>query len=149
MKLDTVGKPAPGVEIRIADNGEVLVRGPMLLKEYYKRPDATAESIDADGYFHTGDAGFIDDERPAQDHRPRQGRRASSANGAMFAPNYIENKLKFFPHIKEAVAFGHGRDDVCAFINIDMGSVGNWAERRGLAVLRLHRSRAEAGGLRR
>ena len=64
----------------------------------------------------------------------------------MFAPNYIENKLKFFPHIKEAVAFGDGRDKVCAFINIDIGSVGNWAERRGLAVLRLHRSRAEARG---
>ena len=59
----------------------------------------------------------------------------------MFAPNYIENKLKFFPHIKEAVAFGHGRDTVCAFVNIDIGSVGNWAERRGLAVFRLHRSR--------
>ena len=60
----------------------------------------------------------------------------------MFAPNYIENKLKFFPHIKEAVAFGDGRDMVCAFINIDIGSVGNWAERRGIAVLRLHRPRA-------
>ena len=75
VKLDTVGQPAPGVEVRIADNGEVLVRGPMLLKEYYKRPDATAESIDADGYFHTGDAGLLRRRRPAQDHRPRQGRR--------------------------------------------------------------------------
>ena len=101
--------PAPGVEIRIADNGEVLVRGPMLLKEYYKRPDATAESIDADGYFHTGDAGVIDDDGQLKiiDRAKDVGKLAS---GAMFAPNYIENKLKFFPHIKEAVAFGNERD---------------------------------------
>ena len=113
----------------------------MLLKEYYKRPDATAESIDADGYFRTGDAGFFDDDGQLKiiDRAKDVGKLAS---GAMFAPNYIENKLKFFPHIKEAVAFGHGRDKVCAFINIDIGSVGNWAERRGIAVLRLHRPRA-------
>ena len=132
VKLDTVGKPAPGVEVKIADNGEVLVRGPMLLKEYYKRPDDTAESIDGEGYFHTGDAGVIDDDGQLKiiDRAKDVGR---LAGGAMFAPNYIENKLKFFPHIKEAVAFGDRRDMVCAFINIDMGSVGNWAERRGLA----------------
>ena len=131
MKFDTVGQAAPSVEIRIADNGEVLVRGPMLLKEYHKRPDATAESIDAEGFFHTGDAGlFVDDgQLKIIDRAKDVGKLAS---GAMFAPNYVENKLKFFPHIKEAVAFGHGRDKVCAFINIDMGSVGNWAERRGI-----------------
>jgi long-chain acyl-CoA synthetase len=132
VKFDTVGMPAPGVEVRIAESGEVLVKGPMLLKEYYKRPDATAESIDADGYFRTGDAGFFD----AGGHLKIIDRAkdvGKLAGGALFAPNYIENKLKFFPHIKEAVAFGHGRDMVCAFINIDVGSVGNWAERRGLA----------------
>ena len=131
VKLDSVGIPAPGVELRIADSGEVLVRGPMLLKEYYKRPDATAESIDAAGYFHTGDAGYVDDSGQLRiiDRAKDVGRLAS---GALFAPNYLENKLKFFPHIKEAVAFGDGRDRVCAFINIDVGSVGNWAERRGL-----------------
>ena len=147
IKFDTVGKPAPGVEVKIADNGEVLVRGPMLLKEYYKRPDATAESIDAEGYFHTGDAGFFDDDGHLKiiDRAKDVGK---LAGGAMFAPNYIENKLKFFPHIKEAVAFGDERDMVCAFINIDMGSVGNWAERRGHRVLGLHRPRAEARGLR-
>ena len=75
VKFDTVGMPAPGVEVKIADNGEVLVRGPMLLKEYYKRPDATAESIDAEGYFHTGDAGVLRRRRAAEDHRPREGRR--------------------------------------------------------------------------
>ena len=132
VQLDTVGLPAPNVEVKIGDNGEVLVRGPMLLKEYYKRPDATAESIDPQGFFRTGDAGFFDagGQLKIIDRAKDVGKLFS---GALFAPNYIENKLKFFPHIKEAVAFGHGRDHVCAFINIDMGSVGNWAERRGLA----------------
>jgi long-chain acyl-CoA synthetase len=132
VKFDTVGLPAPGVEVKIGDSGEVLVRGPMLLKEYYKRPDATAESIDAAGYFHTGDAGIFDAAGHLKiiDRAKDVGKLAS---GAMFAPNYLENKLKFFPHIKEAVAFGANRGFVCAFINIDLGSVGNWAERRGLA----------------
>jgi len=132
VKFDTVGQAAPGVEIKIAEGGEVLVRGPMLLKEYYKRPDATAESIDAEGFFHTGDAGLIDDSGQLKiiDRAKDVGK---MSGGAMFAPNYIENKLKFFPHIKEAVAFGNARDKVCAFVNIDMGSVGNWAERRGIA----------------
>jgi long-chain acyl-CoA synthetase len=104
----------------------------MLLKEYYKRPDATAESIDAEGFFHTGDAGLIDASGQLRiiDRARDVGK---MSGGAMFAPNYIENKLKFFPHIKEAVAFGNGRETVCAFVNIDMGSVGNWAERRGIA----------------
>ena len=132
VSFDTVGKPAPGVEVRIADSGEVLVRGAMLLKEYYKQPAATAESIDADGYFHTGDAGFFD-ERGQLKIIDRAKDVGKLTGGAMFAPNYIENKLKFFPHIKEAVAFGNGRDTVGAFINIDMGSVGNWAERRAIA----------------
>ncbi|MBS1143245.1 MAG: AMP-dependent synthetase and ligase [Proteobacteria bacterium] len=132
IKFDSVGQPAPGVEIKIADNGEVLVKGPMLLKEYYKRPDATAESLNAEGYFMTGDAGFLDEDGHLKiiDRAKDVGK---LSNGAMFAPNYIENKLKFFQHIKEAVCFGHDRDMVCAFINIDMGAVGNWAERRGIA----------------
>ncbi len=132
VKADTVGAPAPSVEIRIAANGEVLVRGPMLLKGYYKRPDATAESINAEGYFMTGDAGFLDADGHLKiiDRAKDVGKLSS---GAMFAPNYIENKLKFFQHIKEAVCFGHERAMVCAFINIDVGAVGNWAERRGIA----------------
>jgi long-chain acyl-CoA synthetase len=97
VKLDTVGQAAPGIELKIADNGEVLVKGVSVLKEYYKRPDATAEVIDADGYFHTGDAGVID-----ADGHLRIIDRAKDVGkinrGAMFAPNYIENKLKFFPH---------------------------------------------------
>jgi len=132
IKFDSVGKPVPGVEVKIADNGEVLVRSKAMLKGYYKRPDATAESIDGDGYFHTGDAGFFDEDGHLKiiDRAKDVGK---LANGAMFAPNYIENKLKFFQFIKEAVAFGHDRHMVCAFINIDMGAVGNWAERRNIA----------------
>jgi long-chain acyl-CoA synthetase len=132
IKLDSVGLPAPGVEVKIADNGEVLVRSQAMLKGYYKRPDATAEVFDEKGYFRTGDAGFFDAEGHLKiiDRAKDVGR---LRNGAIFAPNYIENKLKFFTQIKEAVAFGHDRDQVCAFINLDLGAVGNWAERRGLA----------------
>jgi long-chain acyl-CoA synthetase len=132
VKFDTVGLPAPNVEVKISDNGEVLVRGPMLLKEYFKRPDATMDSIDADGYFRTGDAGLFDESGHLKiiDRAKDVGK---LVNGAIYAPNYIENKLKFYPHIKEAVVFGSGRDAVCAFINIDIESVGNWAERRGIA----------------
>lgn len=132
IKFDSVGLPAPGVEVKLADNGEVLVKSPTLMDCYYKRPDATSEAIDAQGYFHTGDAGLFD----ADGHLKIIDRAADVGrmnNGAIFAPNYIENKLKFFPFIKEAVVFGHQRDQVCAFINIDMEAVGNWAERRGIA----------------
>ncbi len=131
VSFDSVGEPAPGVEVSIAGNGEVLVRGAMLLKEYYRQPAATAEAIDGDGYFRTGDAGFFD-ERGQLKIIDRAKDVGKLTDGTMFAPNYIENKLKFFPHIKEAVAFGNGRDTVGAFINIDIGSVGNWAERRAL-----------------
>jgi long-chain acyl-CoA synthetase len=131
IKFDSVGKPAPQVEVRIAGNGEVLVRGPMLLKEYYKRPDATAESIDDEGFFHTGDAGVFDDDGHLKiiDRAKDVGR---LTDGSMFAPKYIENKLKFFPEIREAVTFGHGRDYASAFINIDLEAVGSWAERHGI-----------------
>ncbi|MBJ7309401.1 AMP-binding protein [Rugamonas sp. CCM 8940] len=132
IKFDSVGMPAPGVEVKLAANGEVLVKSPATMAGYYKRPDATAEVIDADGYFHTGDAGLFD----AEGHLKIIDRAADVGHltgGAIFAPNYIENKLKFFPFIKEAVAFGHGREQVCAFINIDIEAVGNWAERRGIA----------------
>ncbi len=132
VKLSTVGTAAPGIELKIADDGEVLVRGVSVLKEYYKRPDATAEVLDANGYFHTGDAGVLDAEGHLRiiDRAKDVGR---LNGGAIFAPNYIENKLKFFPQIKEAVCFGNHRDKVCAAINIDFEAVGNWAERRGLA----------------
>ena len=132
IKFDSVGLPAPGVEVRLAANGEVLVKSPATMDGYFKRPDATREVIDSEGYFHTGDAGMFD-----RDGHLKIIDRAADVGkmdcGAIFAPNYIENKLKFFPFIKEAVAFGNGRREVCAFINIDMEAVGNYAERRNVA----------------
>jgi long-chain acyl-CoA synthetase len=132
---DTVGVPIDGVEIRVADNGEVMVKSPGLLKGYYKNPAATAEVLTADGWYHTGDAGFLDANGHLKiiDRAKDVGRLHGGANdGAMFAPKYVENKLKFFAFVKEAVAFGHQRDKVCAFINIDFDAVGNWAEKRNL-----------------
>jgi long-chain acyl-CoA synthetase len=132
IKFDSVGLPAPGVQVKLAPNGEVLVKSVAMLKEYYKQPAATAAAFDADGYFHTGDAGVFDSDGHLKiiDRAADMGHLAC---GAIFAPNYVENKLKFVPFIKEAVSFGNGRDTVCAFVNIDMGAVGNWAERRGIA----------------
>jgi long-chain acyl-CoA synthetase len=131
VKPDTVGPPVPGVELKIKDNGEILLRSPGLLKEYYKNPEATREVLDADGWYHTGDAGYLDPDGHLKiiDRAHDVGQ---LADGTLFAPKYIENKLKFFPYIKEAVAFGHERAQVTAFINIDFEAVGNWAERRGL-----------------
>jgi long-chain acyl-CoA synthetase len=134
-KADTVGVPIDGVEIKLANSGEILVRSPGLLKEYYKNPAATAEVLTPDGWYHTGDAGFIDAGGHLKiiDRAKDVGRLMGGANdGAMFAPKYVENKLKFFPHIKEAVAFGDKREKACAFINIDFEAVGNWAEKRNL-----------------
>jgi long-chain acyl-CoA synthetase len=131
VHADTVGVPCRDVEIRLADKGEIQVRSPGLLKEYYKDPQATAEVKTADGWYRTGDAGFLD----AQGHLriiDRAKDVGRLADGAMFAPKYIENKLKFFPHIKEAVAVGDRRDMVCALLNIDFDAVGNWAERHNL-----------------
>jgi long-chain acyl-CoA synthetase len=135
VRADTVGVPIEGVEIRIADSGEILVRSPGLLKGYYKNPQATAEVLDAEGWYHTGDAGFLDASGQLKiiDRAKDVGRlRGGAADGAIFAPKYVENKLKFFPYIKEAVAFGDKREHVCAFVNIDFEAVGNWAERRNL-----------------
>ncbi len=135
-KADTVGVPIAGVEIKLADNGEILVKSPGLLKEYYKNPSATAEVLDADGWYHTSDAGFIDAQGHLKiiDRVKDVGRIQGGANdGAMFAPKYVENKLKFFPHIKEVVAYGDQRDRVAVMLNIDFDAVGNWAERRNLS----------------
>nr|WP_217283555.1 AMP-binding protein [Aquabacterium terrae] len=134
-RADTVGVPIEGVQIKLADSGEILVKSPGLLKEYYKNPAATAEVLTPDGWYHTGDAGFIDAGGHLKiiDRAKDVGRIVGGANdGAMFAPKYVENKLKFFPQIKEAVAFGDQRASVCAFINIDFDAVGNWAEKNNL-----------------
>ena len=134
-RADTVGVPIEGVEIKVTDSGEILIRSPGLLKEYYKNPEATAEVLSADGWYRTGDAGFMDAAGHLKiiDRAKDVGRLAGGASdGALFAPKYVENKLKFFPYIKQAVAFGDRREKVCAFINIDMQAVGNWAEKRNL-----------------
>ncbi len=134
-KADTVGVPIAGVEIKVAENGEIMVKSPGLLKEYYKNPAATAEVLTADGWYHTGDAGFLDAGGHLKiiDRAKDVGRlHGGPSDGAMFAPKYVENKLKFFPFVKEAVAFGDRREKVCAFVNIDFEAVGNWAERRNL-----------------
>ncbi len=134
-RADTVGVPCKGVEIKLADNGEILVKSPGLLKGYFKNPEATAEVLTADGWYHTSDAGFLDAHGHLKiiDRVKDVGRIKGGTNdGAMFAPKYVENKLKFFQHIKEVVAYGDGRDKVCVMINIDFDAVGNWAERRNL-----------------
>ncbi|MEY2804720.1 MAG: hypothetical protein RL657_2056 [Pseudomonadota bacterium] len=134
-RADTVGVPCQGVEIKVADNGEILVKSPGLLKEYYKNPAATAEVLTADGWYHTSDAGFIDGHGHLKiiDRVKDVGRiKGGDFDGSMFAPKYVENKLKFFPQIKEVVAYGDGREKVCVMVNIDFDAVGNWAERRNL-----------------
>ncbi len=134
-RADTVGVPCEGVEIKVADNGEILVKSPGLLKEYYKNPAATAEVLTPDGWYHTSDAGFIDSQGHLKiiDRVKDVGRiKGGAFHDAMFAPKYVENKLKFFQHIKEVVAYGDGREKVCVLINIDFDAVGNWAERRNL-----------------
>jgi long-chain acyl-CoA synthetase len=132
VKSDTVGPAVPGVELRFTPERELLIRSPGLFKEYYKNPEATIEAKDREGWFHTGDAGYFDPDGHVKiiDRVKDVGK---LADGTLFAPKYLENKLKFFPHIQEAVTFGHGRDRVCAFINIDAEAVGNWAEKRNMA----------------
>ena len=132
IKSDTVGTPAPGVELRIGDDGEVLYRSPGVFHEYYKNPEATAQTKTPDGWVHTGDAGFIDDDGHLKiiDRAKDVGK---LSDGTLFAPKYIENKLKFFPQIKEAVTFGDGRAHVAALVNIDLEAVGSWAERHNVA----------------
>lgn len=132
VKPDTVGTRAKDVEIRISDRGEVLVRSPGVFHSYFKNPEATREAKTAEGWFQTGDAGYFDDDGHLKiiDRAQDVGQ---LADGTLFAPKYLENKLKFFPWIKEAVAFGDGRPYATAFLNIDFQAVGNWAERRGIA----------------
>ncbi len=131
IKADTVGTPAPSVEIKIADNGEVLYRSPGVFAGYYKDDAKTAETKTADGFVHSGDAGFFD----ATGHLKIIDRAKDVGklnDGSLFPPKYVENKLKFYPNIKEAVAFGQGHDHVACFINIDLVAVGSWAERNNV-----------------
>ena len=132
VRSESVGTPPPGVEVRIEENGEVVYRSPGVFKEYFKNPEATAETKTSDNWVHTGDAGYFDDEGHLRiiDRAKDVGKLNDSS---MFAPKFLENKLKFFPEIKEVVTFGDQRDFVTAFINIDLDAVGNWAERNNVA----------------
>lgn len=132
IRADTVGRPTPGVEIEIAESGEVMYRSPGVFVGYFKNEKSTKETKTKDGWVHTGDAGFFDESGHLRiiDRAKDVGK---LTNGAMFAPKYIENKMKFFPNVKEVVAFGDGREFCGVFLNIDLTSVGNWAERNNIS----------------
>lgn len=132
IRSDSVGVPAPDVDIRVEESGEVMFKSPGVFQAYYKNDEATKDTKTDDGWVHTGDAGFLDEDGHLKiiDRAKDVGK---LNDGTLFAPKYLENKLKFFPYVSEAVTFGDGRDYVSAFINIDLEAVGNWAERRGLA----------------
>jgi long-chain acyl-CoA synthetase len=129
---DTVGKPNIDVDVKIAQNGEVLFKSPGVFLGYYKDPEKTAEAKTPDGWVRTGDAGFFDPKTGHLKIIDRAKDVGRLKDGTLFAPKYIENKLKFYPNIKEAVAIGDGRDDVTVMLNIDLVAVGSWAERNGV-----------------
>ena len=131
VRPDTVGTTVSGVEVKIGDDGEVLYRSPGVFEGYYKNAQATAETKRPDGWTHSGDAGFLDDMHHLHiiDRAKDVGK---LQDGTLFAPKFLENKLKFFPYIREAVAFGPNRPYATVFINIDPEAVGNWAERNGI-----------------
>jgi len=133
VRSDTVGVPSPGVELKIGDNGEVYYRSPGTFVEYFKNPESTRDTKDPEGWVATGDAGFIEPETGHLRIIDRAKDVGKMADGRLFAPKYVENKLKFYPNILEAVVFGNGRDYCTAFINIDLTAVGNWAERNNIA----------------
>jgi long-chain acyl-CoA synthetase len=133
VRSDTVGVPSPGVELKIEDSGEVFYRSPGTFVEYYKNPESTASTKDPEGWVATGDAGFIEESSGHLRIIDRAKDVGKMADGSLFAPKYVENKLKFYPNILEAVVFGAGRDRCTAFINIDLTAVGNWAERNNIA----------------
>ena len=133
VRGDTVGVPTPGVEVRIGDNGEVYYKSPGTFVEYYKNPESTAETKDPEGWVATGDAGFFEEDTGHLRIIDRAKDVAKMSDGSMFAPKYVENKLKFYPNILEVVVFGAGKERCVAFINIDLLAVGNWAERNNIA----------------
>ncbi len=132
VRSDTVGIPLDGVDVKIDERGEVIFRSPGAFTEYYKNPDATQDTKNSQGWILTGDAGLFDSDGQLKiiDRIKDVG---SLSDGSLFAPKFIENKLKFFAHILEAVTFGDQRDHVTAMINIDLVAVGNWAERHNIA----------------
>ena len=133
VRSDTVGVPTPGVEIRVADSGEVFYRSPGTFVEYYRNSKSTSSTKTKDGWVATGDAGFLEEGSGHLRIIDRAKDVGKMRDGSLFAPKYVENKLKFYPNILEAVVFGDGRDECTAFINIDLQAVGNWAERNNIA----------------
>ncbi len=133
VRADTVGVPSPGVEVRIGETGEVFYRSPGTFVEYYKNAESTAKTKDPEGWVATGDAGFFEEGTGHLRIIDRAKDVGKMADGSLFAPKYVENKLKFYPNILETVVFGAGREMACAFINIDLNAVGNWAERNNIA----------------
>lgn len=132
VKPDTVGKPLPSVELKISEEGEVLTKCDGVCHGYYQKPEAFKDALDAEGWFRSGDAGYIDDDG----HLviiDRLGDVAHTASGHMFSPQFIENKLKFSPFIKEAVVYGDAKNFISCFINVDPLTVGKWAEARGIS----------------
>ena len=133
VKSDTVGVPSPGVELKISESGEVFYRSPGTFIEYYKSPQETKETKDQEGWVATGDAGYLEKESGHLKIIDRAKDVGKMQDGRLFAPKYVENKLKFYPNILEAVVFGSEKDKCTAFINIDLNAVGNWAERNNIA----------------
>jgi len=133
VRADTVGTPSPGVELRIDDNGEVFYRSPGSFECYYKNPESTKDTKDAEGWVATGDTGFIEKDSGHLRIIDRAKDVGKLKDGSMFAPKFVENKLKFYTNILESVVFGNDRDMCVAFINIDLTAVGNWAERNNIA----------------
>lgn len=130
VKFETVGVPPPGIEIKISNDGEVLVKGPTVFQGYYKNPEATAKAL-VDGWYHTGDAGYLREDKHLI-YLDRMKDLLELASGDKFSPQYIEGRLKFSPYIKDTMAIGKERPFVTGIITIDFENVGRWAERRGL-----------------
>ncbi len=135
MTFNTVGGPIPATELAIADDGEILLRSPAVFHGYYRNEEATRDAVDNDGWLHTGDAGYLDDDdNLIVIDRAKDVRRAP--DGTQFSPAFIENKIKFSPYVEEAVVFGgdtSARPVITALITIDMGTVGAWAEREHIS----------------
>lgn len=132
IKFNTVGVPTPGTDLRIAADGEILLRSPAVFQGYYENPEASLQALNGEGWLHTGDAGYLDDD----DHLvviDRAKDVMQMPDGTRFSPAFIENKLKFSPYVEEAVVFGGERPYVGSIITIDMETVGAWAERERLS----------------
>ena len=131
VKLHTVGPPMPGVEIRVDENGEILIRSESVIDGYFDDPEASARAIQ-DGWLRTGDAGYIDEDG----HLAVLGRVSEvvrTARGERFIPNYIENRIKFSQYVRNVAVLGAGRETLTAIICIDLEATGHWAEKQGIA----------------